>query len=47
MSLEFDSNMWNVFEQKVCYHYVYNSSFDKFEEKLPNKEKVQSSLTGK
>ena len=47
LSLEFDSNMWNLFDQKVCYHYVYNSSFDKFEEKLPSKEKVQSSLTGR
>ena len=47
MSQEFGSNTLNLVKQKGFYCYEYMSRFEKFEEKLPSKEKFYSSLTGK
>ena len=47
LSQEFDSNILNLVKQKGFYPYAYLSGFEKFEEKLPSKEKFYKSLTGK
>ena len=39
MSKEFDSNILNLVKQKEFYPYAYTSDLEKFEKKLPSKEK--------
>ena len=40
LNQEFDSNILNLVKRKGFYPYEYISVFEKFEEKLPSKEKV-------
>ena len=47
MSQEFDKHVLDLVKQKYFYPYEYMSSFEKFKEQLPSKEKFYSSLTGK
>ena len=46
-SQELDNNILDLVKQKGFYPYEYMSGFEKFEEKLPSKEKFYSSLIGK
>ena len=46
-SQEFDNNLLDLAQQKVFYPYEYVSSFEKFKEDLPSKDKFYSSLTGR
>ena len=45
LSQEFDNNVLGLVMQKGFYPYEYMSDFEKFEEQLPSKEKIYSSLT--
>ena len=47
LSQEFDNNILDLVQQKVFYPYEYMTDFKRFEEQLPSKEKLYSSLTGK
>ena len=47
LSQEFDSNVLYLVKQKGFYIYEYMSDFENYKEKLPNKEKFCSSLTGR
>ena len=47
LSLKFDSKVINLVKQKGSYPYEYMSDFEKFEERLPIKDKFYSSLTSK
>ena len=47
LSQECDNNVLDLVNQKGFYPYEYMSSFEKFKEQLPNKEKLYSLLTGK
>ena len=47
MSQEFDSEVLDLVKQKVFWPYEYMSSFEKFKEKSPDKNKCYSSLSGK
>ena len=47
LSQEFDNNILDFVQQKVFYPYEYMTDFKRFEEQLPSKEKLYSSLTGK
>ena len=47
MSREFDSDALDLVKSKRFYLYEYMSSFEKFKEGLPSKEKFYSLLTGK
>ena len=47
VSQEFDNNILDFVQQKVFYPYEYMTDFKRFEEQLPSKEKLYSSLTGK
>ena len=47
MSLEFDKNKLDPVKKKGFYRFEYMTDFEKFKEKLPSKEKFNSSLTGK
>ena len=46
-SQEFDNNLLDLAQQKVFYPYEYVSSFEKFKEDLPSKDKFYSSLIGR
>ena len=45
LSQEFDSNVLDLVKRKGFYAYEHMSGYEKFEEKLPSKEKFYSSLT--
>ena len=45
MSQELDNNVLDFVKQKGFYPHEYISDFEKFNEKLPSKEKFYSSLT--
>ena len=47
LSQQFDSNVLYLGKQKGFYIYEYMSDFENYKEKLPNKEKFCSSLTGR
>ena len=47
LSQEFNRNKLDLVKQKGFYPYEYMTDFEKFKEKLPSKEKLSSSLTGK
>ena len=47
MSEEFDSDILNLVKRQVFNAYEYMSSFEKFKERLPSKDKFHSSLTDK
>ena len=47
LSQKFDSSVLDLVRQKGFYPYEYMSVFENFKEKLPNKKKPCSSLTGK
>ena len=47
LSQEFDNNVLDLVKQKRFYPYEYVSSFEKFKEQLPRKEKFYCSLTVK
>ena len=47
LSQEFDSDVLDLVKKKGFHPYEYMSSFEKFKERLPSKEKFYSSLTGK
>ena len=47
LSQEFDNNVLDLVKQKRFYPYEYMSSFEKFKEQLPRKEKFYCSLTVK
>ena len=44
---QFDGKVLDLVKQQGFYLYEYMSDFEKFKEKLPNKEKLYSSLIGK
>ena len=46
-SQEFDKNKLDLVKQNGFYSYEYRTDFEKFNEKLPSKEKFYSSLTSK
>ena len=47
LSQKFDKNVLDLVKQKGFYPYEYMNNFEKFEEELPGKKKLYSSLTGK
>ena len=47
MSQEWDNNVLDIVKKKGFYPFEYMNDFEKIKEKLPNKEKFHSSLTGK
>ena len=47
LSQEFDNNVLDLVKQKRFYPYEYMSSFEKFKEQLPRKEKFYCLLTVK
>ena len=47
MSEEFDSDILNLVKRQVFNAYEYMSSFEKFKERFPSKDKFHSSLTDK
>ena len=47
MSQECDNNVLDLVKKKGFYPFEYMNDFEKIKEKLPNKEKLYSSLTGK
>ena len=47
MSQECDNNVLDLVKKKGFYPFEYMNDFEKIKEKLPNKEKFYSSLTGK
>ena len=47
MSQECDNNVLDIVKKKGFYPFEYMNDFEKIKEKLPNKEKLYSSLTGK
>ena len=47
MSQECDNNILDLVKKKGFYPFEYMNDFEKIKEKLPNKEKLYSSLTGK
>ena len=46
-SQEFDKNKLDLVKQNGFYPYEYRTDFEKFNERLPSKEKFYSSLTSK
>ena len=47
MSQECDNNVLDLVKKKGFYPFEYMNDFEKIKEKIPNKEKLYSSLTGK
>ena len=47
LSQEFDSTVLDLVNQKRFFPYEYVGDFEKFKEKFPSKEKIDSLLTGK
>ena len=47
MSQECDNDVLDLVKKKGFYPFEYMNDFEKIKEKLPNKEKFYSSLTGK
>ena len=47
MSQGCDNNVLDLVKKKGFYPFEYMNDFEKIKEKLPNKEKLYSSLTGK
>ena len=47
LSQKFDVNVLDLVKKKGFYPFEYMTTFEKFEEKLPSKEKFYISLTGK
>ena len=47
LSQEFDSTVIDLVNQKIFFRYEYVGDFEKFKEKFPSKEKIDSLLTGK